>query len=279
MVIALFCLLLSCVKEKTQVEMPCGVIESFNTEASRTFANRYLYAHYLDSMNAIDKCVLEKTISNYLNMVNNWETIVIDSFYIRSYNFSDFIDRFSFVTKDNGDFYFVYIPDFNDIFTGNNKFYSQNKSGRLELRESPDSYVIKFDITLLTNFLDREVTHSKDFTQQATQVERLLPALLPHILSSRCHLFELMDSLANRPVKQRNEILKSLEPAVPPKDLTSGMSSTHRLVYRNVFGFVIIHLKQRDDRENLDLDFYFIPDRFTGRYIRHGDPLFQECYY
>lgn len=260
------------------MEKNCDVIENFNAEASESFNNKYLNSAYLDSMDSRDKCVLEKTIAKHLDHANNWETSVIDSFYIRSYNFSDFIDRFSFVTKGNRDFYFIYVPDFNSRFTRTDKFYSKNKTGKLELKEFSDNYIFKFDITLLIDFLNREVTHSNKFPDQVTQVERLLPVLMPHILSKRCYLFDLMDSLAERPLEQRNQIMKRLELVVPAKDLTLGLSSTNRLVYRNGFGFVVVHFKQHKSLEKLELDFYFIPDRYIGRYVRHGEPLFRECY-
>lgn len=279
LIITLFStLILSCRKEEPKRETTCDIVETFNIKASNTFKKKYLGSHDFDIMNKRDQCILESTIENYLNSSNNWSTSIIDSFYVRSYSFGDFIDRFSFVSNKHGEFYFVYAPEFNNRFSNYKKYYTENHLGMLRLNDSLNNYVVKFEMEMLKEFLSKEVTQSKSFADQVTQVQRLLPVLLPQFLSIETYTVDFADSLSHRPVNQANKIMETLEPVVPAKDLTLGMSSTTRKVYRNDFGFVIIHFKRSlEFPEQLDLDFYFIPDRYIGRYIRHGDPQFGEC--
>lgn len=266
----------SCKRPETKTQEACGIVKTFNINASDTFKKKYLGSHDLDIMDKRERCIMEKTIANYLDHSNNWSTSVIDSFYVRSYGFSDFIDMFSFVSNSQGELYFIYSPEFSDRFLNSDKYYTKVKSGMLKLNDSSD-YVVKFDMTLLNNFLDKEVTHSKSFTDQVIQSQRLLPSLLPHLLSDKAHASDLTDSLSKRPMAQANKVMEVLEPVIPAKDLTLGMSSTTRSIYRNAFGFVVVHFKESERSNKLELDFYFIPDQYSYRHLRDSEPLFAEC--
>lgn len=272
LVILIHLTIVSCVSQDIN-----DIIKNYNVYASESFKSNYLGIKEFDVMNKREKCILEKTIIGYLNDENNWSTDVIDSFYVRSYPFGDFIDRFSFVSNNAGKFYFIYCPEFNGRLM-NNKYYTKLKSGQLKLNESAGNYVVKLDMSLLSVFLNKEVTHSMSFDDQVTQVEHLLPSFFPHLLKDRTIPNLLIDSLSKRPKQQYLEIMKLIKPVIPSKDLVMNSGQQYYHVYRNVLGFVIVHFKKSaNNPSKLELDFYLIPDQYRYTYYSHIDTKYREC--
>lgn len=275
----LLCLVaLSCKRNIAPKSESCDIIETFNSRASELFKSKYLGSNEFDVLGASNKCILEKTAVSYLDDSNNWSTTVIDSFYIRSFGYGYYFDIFSFVSNVDGDMYFIYSPEFHDRIENVEKYYSIQKSQLLELKDTVGNSILKLNIKLLNTFIDNEVSYAKSFEYQLDQARRILPKLMPHLLREKSHKTDLFNSLSTRQKATFDEIKVALEPVFPTGAPRLG-SSTDNEVYRNFYGYVVVHYKRSEENsEKLKIEFYFVPDQFRRIHRNEVDFIYDDCF-
>lgn len=270
--------IVSCKKSLTPKDEECDVIKTFNARASDLFKSKYLGSPDFNILGKRTECILEKTAISYLDYSNDWSTTVIDSFYIRSFGYGYYFDIFSFVSNAHGEMYFIYSPEFHDRIENVDKYYSLQKSQLLELRDSTGNSIAKLNMKLLNIFLDNEISYAKSFEDQLNQARRILPKLMPHLLLEKSHKTDLFGSLSDRQTATIDEIKRALEPVFPTGAPRLG-SSTNNEVYRNFYGYVVVHYRNSEaNKEKLEIDFYFVPDQVRKIHKNESEVIYDDCF-
>jgi hypothetical protein len=250
-------------------------LTNFNRRSVESFQRNYANHPEMDKLVNLHKCVLEKTILLYLDELNDWETIVVDSFLIRQYFVGDLSDHFAFVSNRKR-FYFIFIPDFRDrVF--NKKYYSRAK-GRLENKDTVGNYIVKLNNPFFDDFVTIEINGTNPILDQLMEVDRLLPSIFPGVLKQRLPLFVLNDSLAKKRPHQYQEISKVIEPILADESIPAYWGPNYQ-IYRNHIGFILLHFKESEnDPKQLSVDFYLIPDNHRYRFSIDLSPgRYRDC--
>jgi hypothetical protein len=233
----------------------------FNMQAKESFfQNREKYD--LRSMNEMEKCVLEKTIANELDDLNDWRTAIIDSFYVRRYFLYSINTDFSFARTIRGDFYFIAIPRLNDYllhdFTCMHPYYDCVRDGTIRLKDSVELAVSKINSTMLDEFFKKEVHHSRPLKQQREESVRLFHEFFPHMMLDHISWEMLIEELANEPEPNRTYIGNFLDPLAMREPMITG--NVDCLIYKyEPFGWLFYDFYvDAGNSARISLDIYFI---------------------
>lgn len=278
MIFALITLTIGCSKNRPK---DCISISDFNQRSRDAFLNDF-DSYDLGPMNDLDKCILKKGITNYLDKLNNWKLSVIDSFYVRGYDFENLGIHFSFVATSKGRYYFIYLPRLTKYTVHNlyeDDYYDYGDNNSLVLKDSLNLIISKINSSMLDDFFKTEVFSSGNFNDQYKHADRLLKEFFPY-LSQEIHLYSLEEELANEPGKNREHIMKSIKPIIERKATVTEGSSDFRLYRLRPFGWIMVDYFLADSNQgSISVDIYFIASK-RAFLVTHDTETnkYKECY-
>jgi|GEM_PF-2538659 len=251
----------------------------FNMEASEEF-RKSMASYNLWPMDEWEKCVLAKDINEYLNEMNNWNLVVVDSFQIRNYHSGNMGWNFSFVKNRQNKIYFIYLPVLYDYLFHEDKYY-RVEGESLVLKDSMDIVITKINSSMLDVFLEEEVFVSGDYRTQHLHADRLLTYIFPELTRSEATNDNFFASLEGEPVANVKQIKSIVDPILNRKGNISGGAVDYRLYSLDYIGYILFDYGiSNESSQSLSLTIYFIPN--SQRYsMSRGDGAshrYKECY-
>jgi len=248
----------------------------FNRAAKESYVKN-LNSYDLKPISEWQMCILNEGITKYLDSINNWRTEIIDSFYVRNYNFKDLGTHFTFVSTKKGEYYFLYLPQLYEYITTNE--YYKFVNGRFELKDSLNITVAKINSSMLDHFLETEVFDSNDIQSQYNQTDHLLDALFPELFYHELLISSFLDSLKKEPQKNYEHIKEIIDPILF-KEKHTRFGVDFRIYDLNPFGFILLDFSEQETNPaKLKLDMYFIPHKFGYIVTSAIEPLkYKQCY-
>jgi hypothetical protein len=263
--IYLLLLLLGCQNDRAQ--MPID-IESFNKNAKENFFRNY-ETYDLTSMNELEKCVLERAVSNRLDELNDWRLAIIDSFYVRRYHLATLSTFFSFVSTKHGDFYFIALPRLDDYLVHNyacmHPYYDCVEDGSIRLKDSVELSIAKINSSMLDEFLVKEVFHSRPMDLQFKESEKLLSEFFPNMGRDRLSWEMFVEELAKEPEPNRDFITNFFKPIATRRPLITQLRD-YRIYKLEPFGWLFLdYYIDETDVGRIALDIYFVAHKQSWR--------------
>jgi len=262
----------SCLAQSTD-----EILLNFNSRARESF-NENDFTAELSSLDDLSRCVLRKSIDNYLNRLNNWKLSVIDSFYVRNYPMEGLLSSFSFVATKSGKFYFVYLPLYDHYWLSSKEYYYNDKTSHLELKESFWGPVRLINSSMVDDFFNKEVFVSNNNQRQFQKAIHLLPFIFPDLIEHRIQLSTFLESIKKTESAKDFALIKEkIDPIVSRRQYISDRDSDY-LIFSTPTGFLFLDFYPESNSGQLRLNFYLILTKIRGSWLK-SDNLddFSEC--
>lgn len=241
----------------------------FNQLAAVTFSDnseKYDFGSLYD----FEKCILNETIANDLDEMNDWRTVTIENrFQVRTYH-TPYLDLdFAFV-KCGDRFSFITLPDVVKHIYGVRYYYKEEGDDWI-LKDSSAVYTI--NSTLLNEFLNDSISAIKKRSvfEKATLLNRLLPEIFysPFLRPVSLYQFkDMIDAQINAGEMKNddyNKIRKLIEPVHP------SVSKLCCIFFMERVGWVLLNYPEENIATGkMKVDAYFIAIRKRG-IIVHGE--------
>jgi hypothetical protein len=270
------CLMLISLSPSVNAQTADEIIFKFNLLAGEAFIKKnYTSSEELSKLSGEERCFLEKTITSYLDDLNNSSLNVIDSFYVRSYYSGVLGFHFSFIATVAGKFYFMYASQWEEYKWNDNKAY---KSDELGLKDSLGNFIVKLSIPFLDDFVKEEINNKThpDIHRQSGKMCHLLQYMFPSMLNREISLVEFQLEIGKRNEQQYSEIVKVLNPLIyhAHPNVLNDRGANNFQIFENVLGYVFIDYEHSSpSKKDLQLDMYFVPhDKKPGRFMKDAEP-------
>ena len=234
-----------------------GFTNRFNSEA-KTFFLENVHTFDLFPMSERERCVLTEGVRDHLDSINNEKLTVLDSFYIRSYEFRDLGIFFSFIKKGQN-FHFIHWPLFYK-FASNDFFIFKDSIGE---PVKSDYSISKINSHLVNGFFKDEVFTNVAPKEQYQLGIKLLLKVFPALSSFKpVGEFELW--LDKQPQTHREAIKQIIDPIMNRKQSITG-DKDYLISKIEYIGYVFYDFHMIDEATpDIELDVYFLP--FTDSY-------------
>lgn len=273
--LVIFCLNGGC---ENQAQDSNKILSNFNKMARESFHRNY-DLNAFDPLNSKEKCILEKTINQYLDVLNDWKIIVIDSFYIRNYSFQDIPTDYSFISNKSGKFYFIYLAKYNNYRFGNELYELNNDQFdkySLLLKNSYQDIVLEINSPEVDHFFDEEIFKNKDKKDQYILASHLLPAIFPY-LDHEISPYHFLDSI-KKSIKNNNRINSKIDSiSKSPYHFSERVYDFQ--AFQTDIGIIIVDFSlNKNDSGKIKMNLYFIPQRKRSMVMRDLEvKRFKEC--
>jgi hypothetical protein len=249
-------------------------LKGFNIQAKNSFTKRF---DSLDLYPLTDssKKKLKNCIERQLDEINDWRTVVLDSFYIRNYRCGT-MGSFSFVAV-NGKYHFLYLPRLFDFFDVGKYYY--NGEDTSESTIGPEFAITRINSAGMDEFLENEIFSSPTKKSRFKVASQFLREILPELTREPITLNKFGYWLEQQPIENQNVIGSVILPITERKPIFNN-DRDYMVFHVESMGFVFFDFHLDDNASlNMVLDIYFIP---YGRKSEFGHKLdvtgFPECY-
>lgn len=249
------------------------VMRDFNAAAQNQILSKFDTID-LFPMSDREKCILKKTISEFLNELNDFKITQIDSFYIRNYALEDLGRNFSVVMiKDR--YYLLTLPRLFEYWY-TDRYYNQTAHG-YKLRGA-DGAISRINSQGFDEFVSNEVfVDSSSYTLGHFMV--MLNAIFPELTYKEVPHREIQEWIAEQPPQNQDVIESLLDPIIGSRGKLM-MPHDWRAYRIDYFGFVLFAFRVNSDvLKPITVDIYFLPfvERF-GTFYETDDVKYRNCY-
>ena len=265
--------LISC-KSQTRTSPNEDLFKSFNSRAGLYFMNS---SQDLNPLKKNEQCIVNQTIENDLDDLNNWKLTQIDSLHIRNYHIEGLEFDFSFVADSRSRFYFIAMPTLYNILT-DSRFYGGAAEGYF--RRDSTEIVMKLNNNEIDDLFNTKVFNDTvDVDQQHRRAKRLIKELHLFYTDSEIMPAVLLDNLQDD-AKWRKEYNDSELAKLINQPLYERPSGS----YINVFelpgcGHILLIFSKDKNSNRLKMEILFIAGQKRALTFRDIDYVvkFRDC--
>jgi len=245
---------------------------NFNSKARDQILGEF-QQYDLYPMNEIDKCILKQGISKYLNQMNDFKLVQLDSFFVRNYEFTDLGCDFSIVATGH-EYHLLYLPRVYE-YCYTDKYY-ELKDSIHELR-NPNFAITRVNSASLDEFLEDNVFSSEIPRVDIDKATRLMEEIFPVFTSRRVEMAQFQSWLSKQPLDNREVIESILSPIITQK--RKRFPRDYSVYQVDYLGFFFFHFHAGDNISlQMQLDIYFIPyHKRIGMWFETDKAKFAEC--
>jgi hypothetical protein len=132
-----------------------NVGSTFNQQARDFFLTRYASDDF-SPLTAREACILKTVIEHQLDSANESKILKIGKWNVRSYFVNEISLGFKFARNEDGEFYFILIPELYKLLGSNDsRYYYQGKDDKWYPNDS--SRILPVNTDLVTEFIQRKV--------------------------------------------------------------------------------------------------------------------------
>lgn len=252
----------------------CNVMEEFNTRAKEQIQGNFDEID-LYPMSDREKCILRETISKFLDELNDYKLIQIDSFYVRNYTIDGLGVNISIVMKE-GQYYLLCLPRLYEYWY-TDRFY-QLDEGAYQLSGAEFS-IARVNSSTFDEFISKEMSIGRDRNLTFRRLMVMLESIFPELMRREIDYDEIQNWLSNQPVNNRNVIESVTRPIFDSK--RSLRYPTNWRAFRlDHLGYVIFYFSITNEVSHpLSVDIYFLPfaERY-GMFYETDDVAYKSCY-
>jgi hypothetical protein len=239
--------------------------------------NSYVKANHKDifinSFNDLEACILQETISKYLNDINDYRLVILDSFQIRHYQIPLLNFTFDFVVTPDCQVHFIALPKLYEYTHA----HRHSRAGEKLILNDPSSSVCQMNESELDVLLDNYVFLRKWTPDvQKERANRLLRELFGGVVGYPVDWNVVTSYLNSQPESYSQQVFKRLD---EESIGTSKLINSEVEVFRyEPFGFTIVkYIVSTDDKVRLKL--FFISNFEGYQFIRAEDDegRYKEC--
>jgi hypothetical protein len=246
----------------------------FNANAKEAFL-RNSERYDLYPMADRDQCILKEGVSKYLDEMNNYKLVHLDSFLIRNYSFEDLGCNFSMVAiRDR--FYFLFLPRFYEYLYTEEKYEARDTIDQLR---SPDYAIARINSATFDSFLEEEVFVSKGNPVSHAKSILLLKEIFPELTNNQSQTTELTEWITKQPFHNREVIEKIVTPVLKRKPRFN-YSEDFVIFHVEYIGYILFDIHLDDEASlNVIMDIYFMPyNQRYGTYHGTDEKKFAVCF-
>ncbi len=251
-----------------------NIFDDFNASAKNAILKNF--AEYdLYPMRDLDRCILKEAISKYLDEMNSYKLVRIDSFLIRNYWLEDLGCRFSIVSTKNN-FYFLFLPRLYDYVNNDDKY--QDNDTIYQLR-SPDYAIARINSATFDKFIEQEVFVKKGNPVTHERADQLMREIFPELTYTPCQADDLTQWIRQQPYHNREVIERELGGILKRKPLFD-YARDFTIFKVEYLGYFLFDYHIDDDVSlNVLIDIYFMPynERF-GTSFGTDEKKFVDCF-
>jgi hypothetical protein len=233
---------------------------SFNEKARDEFFKN-VDSYDMGRMTSTEKCIMQTTISRYLDSLNNWKLTIVDSFRVRTFDLMDVGTQFTFVANANDKFYFIFLPKLREYLVHDlmsDRIYNYDPTGEIILKDSVEFSVAKIDPIPLDLFVKENISGRRSYKAQFQQLDKLLLEFFP-FLNEEILLPSFTTGLAAEPIINRRYIEGFFKPIFERTAVLSPGAFDYRIYELSPFGWIVIDYFVEDTAsKSIGVDLFFV---------------------